>query len=268
MKFDPKELSIWAAILLTLGYGVVKLVITIGLYEILSRMYHNLFLQAELGDFLATLLTLFMLLLIFKKILLDSQKEKISFPNIRIISFLLIIILSLRLIDDPFFRYKEILFDKALPIGSSEEMHITFSLGVLIKGIHFVLIGPIFEELFFRKIIFKSVLNKYSSWWFAILISSILFSITHLSIRNTMPTLLFGATSAYIYYKTCNIWYSIFLHSVSNLLWFFFYINQNIYWQAFAYLDIGVIYWLLVMLGAGLTFLMILQLSKLKYSFS
>lgn len=78
------------------------------------------------------------------------------------------------------------------------------------------LIAPVFEEILFRVLILGNLL-RWSSPAVAIVVSSVLFSLLHLSI---LETFLFACLVGSIYYYTRNIIYSILIHGFCNLLAF------------------------------------------------
>lgn len=81
-----------------------------------------------------------------------------------------------------------------------------------------IIIFPVIEELFFRRIVSQKIYSKkgfYSALW----ISSILFSIAHIySNTNLIGAFIAGIFLGYIYLKTSNIWLSIFAHVLFNAL--------------------------------------------------
>lgn len=84
-----------------------------------------------------------------------------------------------------------------------------------------LLIVPILEELFYRKIILSSLLHKYGVY-ISIIVSSVLFSIGHLDFNNSFIFLIYGILLGITYWKANNIYYSILLHIFINFLTVFF----------------------------------------------
>lgn len=80
-----------------------------------------------------------------------------------------------------------------------------------------VFISPVLEEFYYRKIILNEISKKYNSFW-AILISSILFSLMHMDYVQCQISFLFGLLAGYLYLKTNKIEFTILLHSLVNLL--------------------------------------------------
>ncbi len=99
------------------------------------------------------------------------------------------------------------------------------------------LIGGLFEELFFRGLLFGQ-LFRYAKWGFipAILIASVIFGLGHIyqgtdvtsSILAGVVTGLGGLLFGWIYVETnYNLWCSIFLHILMNFSWTAFSIADN-----------------------------------------
>lgn len=90
-------------------------------------------------------------------------------------------------------------------------------------SISICIFAPILEEAIFR----KSIRNIFKNPIIFILISSIAFGLIHvigdenfgiISIINSIPYMIMGFDFAYIYYKSDNIFTTMFLHSMHNLL--------------------------------------------------
>lgn len=78
------------------------------------------------------------------------------------------------------------------------------------------LIGPIFEEIIFRKILIDRTI-KYGQLA-SILVSAIIFGLIHGNLNQFCYTVLVGGFFAYVYIKTGQIKYSIGLHIILNML--------------------------------------------------
>jgi membrane protease YdiL (CAAX protease family) len=85
-----------------------------------------------------------------------------------------------------------------------------------------VIISPIIEEFFFRGLILKNFLQKYSVVK-SILLSSLLFSILHLNIDNLILFIASGAIFGIIYYITNSLIIVSLSHITWNLLTFLLY---------------------------------------------
>lgn len=84
-----------------------------------------------------------------------------------------------------------------------------------------LVIVPFLEELFYRKLIFSSLLEKLGVY-ISIIISSLLFSIGHLDFNNSIIFFIFGMILGVTYWKTRNLYYPILIHIFINAITLFF----------------------------------------------
>lgn len=89
------------------------------------------------------------------------------------------------------------------------------------------IIGPILEEIVFRKIIFGS-LYKRLNFFFAALISSLIFSIAHGEPEHLILYGAMGFTFAFLYIKTKRILVPIFTHVAMNTIVVIIQLNSNV----------------------------------------
>ncbi len=75
--------------------------------------------------------------------------------------------------------------------------------------------APIFEEIIFRGFLLPS-LTKYFPVWVAIVFSSLLFSIAHLSLSEVLPLTVLGLVLGIVYTRSRNLLASIVVHSLWN----------------------------------------------------
>ena len=80
-----------------------------------------------------------------------------------------------------------------------------------------VFIAPVCEELFYRGIIFRSV-KQLVHPFAAALISAIFFAVSHGTVIHLVPTFMLGILSCLVYEYTDDIFCSILLHSLNNLM--------------------------------------------------
>ncbi|WP_309090260.1 type II CAAX endopeptidase family protein [Domibacillus sp.] len=90
----------------------------------------------------------------------------------------------------------------------------------LVQGLPVVVLavavfGPILEEIVFRKIIFGSLYNR-MPFFFAALISSLIFSVAHMELEHTILYAAMGFTFAFLYVKTKRIIVPIVAHVSMN----------------------------------------------------
>lgn len=81
-----------------------------------------------------------------------------------------------------------------------------------------VIMAPIFEEIVFRGIIQKGLLNKGVKPWKAILISAVVFGLVHGNPWQFVGAVLLGSVLGLVYYKTKSLLLSILLHAFNNLI--------------------------------------------------
>lgn len=80
-----------------------------------------------------------------------------------------------------------------------------------------VLIAPFCEEVFFRGFTFAGFL-KGMPVWLAMVLSAILFGISHGDIGSLAPLIVFGVVVALARWRTGSIWPGVVIHTGNNLL--------------------------------------------------
>nr|WP_240518882.1 type II CAAX endopeptidase family protein [Leptolyngbya sp. BC1307] len=75
--------------------------------------------------------------------------------------------------------------------------------------------APVFEEILFRGFLLPS-LTRYLPVWGAIGLSSLIFSVAHLSFSEVLPLTVLGAILGFAYVRSRNLMSSILLHSAWN----------------------------------------------------
>lgn len=79
----------------------------------------------------------------------------------------------------------------------------------------FTIIGPILEEIVFRKVIFGALYTRFN-FWTSVIISSIIFGIVHFEIEHLLIYASMGATFAFLYVKTKRLIVPIITHILMN----------------------------------------------------
>lgn len=147
---------------------------------------------------------------LFKKISLPTQKNLIL---ILILAFLTALIL-------PSLDYNfiiELIKNRELKVLNLNLEHFSFNSPQKIYSyLRLIIIMPILEEVLFRKILLVKLIERYS-YITSILITSLLFSLGHLSLGQLLPTFLSGLILGTLYLKTKNISSAILLHSIINI---------------------------------------------------
>ena len=80
-----------------------------------------------------------------------------------------------------------------------------------------VIMAPIFEEIIFRGIMQKGMMNNGVEPWKAILLSSILFGLIHGNPWQFVGATLLGCVLGLVYYKTKSLLLPMLLHGFNNL---------------------------------------------------
>lgn len=88
-----------------------------------------------------------------------------------------------------------------------------FPLAMVVSSI----IGPILEEIVFRKIIFGALYGRLN-FFLSALISSVIFALAHMEPQHILIYAAMGFTFAYLYVKTKHIIVPIFAHVAMNTL--------------------------------------------------
>lgn len=74
----------------------------------------------------------------------------------------------------------------------------------------------LFEEMFFRGAVQSTLHRWWKNHWVTIIVTSILFSLIHLSIYLFLSRLLLGVALGWIFYKSRNVWIGVFIHFFNN----------------------------------------------------
>lgn len=91
--------------------------------------------------------------------------------------------------------------------------------GILLLCIQIMIIGPIVEELLFRGILLRSLLEKfYQKPFKAIIYTSLVFGFVHLNLVQGILSFLGGIILGVIYYYTKSIKLCIITHILNNIL--------------------------------------------------
>jgi uncharacterized protein len=75
--------------------------------------------------------------------------------------------------------------------------------------------APLFEEFLFRGFLLSS-LTRYFPTWGAIVLSSLIFAVAHLSLSEVLPLMTLGIVLGFVYTRSQNLLSSMLLHSLWN----------------------------------------------------
>jgi membrane protease YdiL (CAAX protease family) len=77
--------------------------------------------------------------------------------------------------------------------------------------------GPVMEEIFFRGFLQGSLRDRIGPWP-AVLLSSAIFALFHISPGLFVPTFLLGVAFGWVYLRTRSVWPSVLVHALHNTL--------------------------------------------------
>ena len=114
------------------------------------------------------------------------------------------------------------------------------SLPIVILLIETCIIAPIFEEVLYRGILLKGLINKYNSK-IAIVYSALIFGIAHLNIPQGINAFLLGLILGTVFYYTRSIYLCMIMHFVNNLLVNFVYYPNSEIWTNILFIVVPII---------------------------
>ncbi len=162
----------------------------------------------------------------------DSRTKKYSIKNINKSTFdlRLLVVFGLALVvffgSLNFTTFFNTLFAKISTPSNSNVPLANFG-EFLLSVLCFAVAPAIAEELVFRGVIFSSLKNKIGTV-FAIFVSSIIFTLIHFSIFQTIHQFILGVVLSLIFYVTGKLVYSMFFHFFNNFfVLFFVYVTKN-----------------------------------------
>lgn len=79
------------------------------------------------------------------------------------------------------------------------------------------ILPAVFEELFFRKVIFGYLFSRTHSFWVPAILSSLFFAGLHNHILSFVPIFLLGLALTYAFYVTGKVWVAMLFHALNNL---------------------------------------------------
>ena len=91
-----------------------------------------------------------------------------------------------------------------------------------------VFLGPVLEELVFRRVIFGSIMQNYN-FWIASIISAIVFAAIHMDFTHILLYTICGMIFAFLYYKTKRIITPIIAHILLNGFVTFIQMNAHLF---------------------------------------
>jgi uncharacterized protein len=141
---------------------------------------------------------------------INNNSFNLRIENIRIIPFIVIGSMVILIgIADP--------LGNLIPMPESLKkylMDISGQTGILSFSL-LVIAAPVLEELLFRGIILEGLLGRYSPL-ISIILSSLLFGLSHLNPWSFINGFIIGSFSGWVYFKTRSVLPSIIIHASAN----------------------------------------------------
>lgn len=151
---------------------------------------------------------------LIRRKLTNNNSFNLRMENIRIIPFIIIGSVVLLIgVASP--------IGNLIPIPESWEKHFMDfgSQTGIFTFLLLVIAAPILEELLFRGIILDGLLCRYSPL-FSIILSSLLFGLSHLNPWSFINGFIIGSFSGWVYFKTRSVLPSVIIHASANLCGF------------------------------------------------
>ncbi|WP_432644932.1 CPBP family intramembrane glutamic endopeptidase [Methanobrevibacter sp.] len=156
-------------------------------------------------------------ILVFLMKKLDTQKLETNKLNVKTFLIYICITITLMLIGNIIGLIITNLLGGVLQIDiSNPAQNLIHSAGLWLNVLLISIIGPIFEEYFFRKLLIDRTI-KYGAR-VSIILSAILFGLFHGNLNQFFYCTLIGGFFAYVYIKTGKLTYTILLHIIINMM--------------------------------------------------
>jgi membrane protease YdiL (CAAX protease family) len=205
-------LNFWHALLLLLYPNVVYILLYV-IFRLLFKTSHSNLLFQIYSDYVRILLYVPFIFCFAKKT--DTNfKDSLFIPDLwTVIKMFVVVVLARTIVLSPIDRFD--LFFESLKNSNLRIVGATMRPLMPFTDLGIILICPIIEELFFRGLILKNFLKKYSPVY-AILLSSLLFGIYHLSFDNLISHVFVGILFGILYFKTNSLIIVVLAHMIWN----------------------------------------------------
>ena len=246
-RIEIKPINFWQALGLSFLFDIVLMFSntpTDIFYTVLSIMEVNTY-----NDFWYIVSTVLSCIYQFGTLLIitvfinkrfNTSNEVTNKFKIRKIDYLFAPLLVISYIFITYGWFDYILF--SIPTGDMFESAMEYfeSLPIVILLIETCIIAPICEEVLYRGILLKGLINKYNSKR-AIVYSSLIFGIAHLNIPQGINAFLLGLILGTVFYYTRSIYLCMIMHFVNNLLVNFVYYPSSEIWTNILFIIVPII---------------------------
>lgn len=246
--------------------AIIHTILTMGFYLLAMWIFYLLIHNDIVFDFIYSVnesllfvdslyyLLLIGILLIYIKIYGKSKYSTSVIYKITLNDFFQVIFIAMffRITVDPIFRWNMIMGKSNIPVIEVQKS--TPLLDLINTIFVIVLVGPILEEILFRKIMLDFYAKRHLI--IGIVLSSLFFASIHFNSSFTnYPTIfitfVFGLIASFIYLNK-GLLYSIMFHISYNAMWLVIQEHKKNYWEIIRLLDFGVLYWLLITISFSL----------------
>lgn len=224
-KFQPTDRYIFdwkGGLILVVGYVISQLVLGGAMAFGMQALHKNYMYSIEFLV-IGYVITMIIPILLYEMVFL-RQKEKYLYFNFRILPVSSYLIIFPMMLGGIFIAEY---FTSLLPTEGGMMEDLYKQMNELISKLsndHFAMIlmtsvfAPILEEIMFRGIIQKGMINNGVKPMTAIIIASIVFGLVHANPWQFVGGVLLGLILGVVYYKTGSLLASILLHSFNNLI--------------------------------------------------
>ena len=240
LTIKDSSIAFLSAFLLSQLAIVIVTIIAIFICKIANiNTEYQTFFNTSYGYLILASVMYLVILLTFVFINKNKDNKIIYKPNIKkLLLYVVIAILSFLLLYPIITIVDSLLVDLGISLNT-----IPYELNTpnyFISLISLVILPAICEELLFRGLIFKG-LKPYGKV-FSIIMTSLIFSLYHMSIDQTIYPFLIGLLLSVIMYKENNILYCIAIHFTNNFLSLTLsYFNINLSFNHWTYILIAII---------------------------
>lgn len=219
--FYVKDLGLWKGIGILILYQIIISLGIVAIDIITKSLKIEVSNMAIIGLALAiTIIAVLGVMLIFKFMeqSIGNRPENIKDDKSNVKNAILMVIGYCLIRRGVLYEIGDKLSDKKIisPLIQAELNKLNPIITIVIVIIMVAIVAPVIEEILFRGIILRGMLNRYEDRN-AIIISAILFSLAHLNFLQIPNAFLLGLILAYVFYKTRALWMCMILHGIANI---------------------------------------------------
>ena len=200
-------------------FGLVSLIIQIIVINIIGGVNHNILSDINILAIISSICNYILPFPLFFYLMRKIEKQNLEKQSLSLKKFLLYLAITFTLmwIGNLVGVAVTSLIGNLFQIDISNPVeYLINSSDIWLNLLLISIIGPIFEEIFFRKFLIDRTI-KYGAR-VSIILSAVIFGFFHGNISQLFYAFLLGGFFAYVYIKTGKIIYTIALHIIVNLM--------------------------------------------------